>query len=274
MAIRKIRERKSCSNHARPNLQENNRTLVDPLQASASISVTLQRHNAQMIIERQPPLSSLLVSGIAKCHEATTRLKRWAMSKICIKGRGPVSRMTWECPQPPPLPTSPPSPRWGKKPDMRQVNGLTDTTQGECPFSDAEIPPSPVTATRRSSPTPSMKRCPTPKYTGFASNPPHRNHTCQTTTVFDLPTRTPRPIILKTTQGPRAEVPSRNQRKPLHPILYENPHTMPTIGLPQPSEVPELPPIPPGCSTTSVATRLCLCPRHRRTQRRLPMTSR
>ena len=140
-AIRKIRERKSCSIHARPNPQENNSTLVDPLQIS--ISVTLQRHNAQMIIERQPPPSSLLASGIAKCHEATTRLKRWAMSKICIKGRGPMSRMTWECPQPPPLPTSPPSPRWGKEPDTRQVNGLTDTAQGECPFSDAEIPPSP-----------------------------------------------------------------------------------------------------------------------------------
>ena len=140
-AIRKIRERKSCTNHARPNPQENNRTLVDPLQAS--ISVTLQRHNAQMIIERQPPPSSLLAPGIAKCHEATTRLKRWAMSKICIKGLGPVSRMTWECPQPPPLPTSPPSPRWGKEPDVRQVNGMTDTAHGECPFSDAEIPPSP-----------------------------------------------------------------------------------------------------------------------------------
>ena len=38
-SIRKIREMKSCKYHARPNPQKNNRTLVDPLQAS--ISVTL-----------------------------------------------------------------------------------------------------------------------------------------------------------------------------------------------------------------------------------------
>ena len=66
-AIRKIREMKSCDNHTRPNPQENNRTLVDLLQAT--IKMTIQRHNALMIIERQPPATGLLVSGIAKCHE-------------------------------------------------------------------------------------------------------------------------------------------------------------------------------------------------------------
>ena len=49
-ANRKIREMKSCDNHTRPNPQENNRTLVDPLQAS--ISMTIQRQNALMIFER------------------------------------------------------------------------------------------------------------------------------------------------------------------------------------------------------------------------------
>ena len=175
-----------------------------------------------------------------------------------------MSRMTWECPQLPPLPTSPPSPCLENEPAMRQVNDLSDTAQGECLSTGAEIP------------TPSLDSHPKklthtfnetmPPITVHTSNPTERSYTRQTTTtVFDLPTRTPRPIILKTTQGPRAEVPSGHQRKPLHPILYVNPHTMSTIALPQPSEVPEMPPLPPGCSTTSVATRLCLCPRHRRT---------
>ena len=52
IAVRKIRQMKSCENHARPNSEENNRTLVDPQQVS--ISITLQRHNPQKLIERQP----------------------------------------------------------------------------------------------------------------------------------------------------------------------------------------------------------------------------
>ena len=78
--------------------ESDNRTMVDPL--SASISVTVQRHNAQMIIERQPPPAKLLAAGIEKSHQAAERVKEWAKKKLRrdLSGNGPVSRMVWECP--------------------------------------------------------------------------------------------------------------------------------------------------------------------------------
>ena len=75
-----------------------NRTTVDPL--PASISVIVQRHNAQMIIERQPPPAKLLAAGIDKCHQVAVRVKEWAKQKLRSdpSGNGPVSRMESECP--------------------------------------------------------------------------------------------------------------------------------------------------------------------------------
>ena len=103
-SIRKIKEMKSC--RARDNSdasdigesESDNRTMVDPL--SASISVTVQRHNAQMIIERQPPPAKLLAAGIEKSHQTAVRVKEWAKKKLrrVPNGNGPVSRMVWECP--------------------------------------------------------------------------------------------------------------------------------------------------------------------------------
>ena len=123
IAVREIREMKSYENHARPNSEEKNRTLVDPQQAS--ISITFQRHNPQMIIERQPHPP---VFGPRESWN-TTRLKQWAMRKICIKGRGPMSRMEWECPTPSTLTTLLPRPNWEEDPFERQVNGPLNIVQ-------------------------------------------------------------------------------------------------------------------------------------------------
>ena len=102
--IRKITTMKSCRARENPEAidaredESDNRTTVDPL--PASISVIVQRHNAQMIIERQPPPAKLLAAGIEKCHQAAVRVKEWAEKKLRsdLSGNGPVSRMESECP--------------------------------------------------------------------------------------------------------------------------------------------------------------------------------
>ena len=104
--IKNITSMKSCkarANHEANNASESasdNRTTVDPL--PASISVIVQRHNAQMIIERQPPPAKLLAAGIEKSQQAAARVKEWAEKKLRSvpsgSGSGPVSRMEWECP--------------------------------------------------------------------------------------------------------------------------------------------------------------------------------
>ena len=95
---------KSCRARDNPDASDasenesDNRTTVDPI--SASISVTVQRHNAQMIIERQPPPPTLLAAGIEKSHQAAVRVKEWTKKKLRRdpNGNGPMSRMVWECP--------------------------------------------------------------------------------------------------------------------------------------------------------------------------------
>ena len=68
--IRKITTMKSCRAREIPEAKDtseaesDNRTTVNPL--PAPISVIVQRHNAQMIIERQPPPAKLLAAGIKK----------------------------------------------------------------------------------------------------------------------------------------------------------------------------------------------------------------
>ena len=52
--------------------ENDNRTRVDPL--PASISVIVQRHNAQMIIERELSPTKLLAAGIEKCHQAALKV--------------------------------------------------------------------------------------------------------------------------------------------------------------------------------------------------------
>ena len=106
--IKKITAMKSCRARANPeasdagnagDYENDNRTRTDPL--PASISVIVQRHNAQMIIERLPPPAKLLSAGIEKCHQAAVRVKEWARQKLRrnLNSNGPVSRMEWECPQ-------------------------------------------------------------------------------------------------------------------------------------------------------------------------------
>ena len=56
--------------------ESDNRTTVDPL--PASISVIVQRHNAQMTMQRQPPPAKLLAAAIEKCHQGVERVKEWA----------------------------------------------------------------------------------------------------------------------------------------------------------------------------------------------------
>ena len=101
--IKKITKMKSCIASENPEANDNsesvsdNHTIVDPL--PASISVVVQRHNAQMILERQPPPAKLLAAGIEKCSQAAARIKKWAKKKLrsALCGNGPVSRMEWDC---------------------------------------------------------------------------------------------------------------------------------------------------------------------------------
>ena len=102
--IKKITTMKSCKAHPNPEANDagesasDNRTTADPL--PASISVIVQRHSAQMIIERQPPPAKLLAAGIEKSQQAAARVKKWAKKKLrsVLSGNGLDSRMEWECP--------------------------------------------------------------------------------------------------------------------------------------------------------------------------------
>ena len=87
--IKNITAMKSCKVHPKPEandageIESDNRTTADPL--LASISVIVQRHNAQMIIERQPPPAKLLAAGIEKSQQAAARVKKWAKKKAPLR---------------------------------------------------------------------------------------------------------------------------------------------------------------------------------------------
>ena len=165
--IRKITEMKSCEARESPNLRDsnnNNHTMVDPLRAS--LSVIVQRHNAQMIIERQPPHTKLLVTRIAKCHEAAVRIKEWAKKKLQLhlNGNGPISRLEWECP-PRTSPVRPIDPQQGSDPAKKQA----DQTPNRARIGSRKPNPSTThhthPTTKEDRPSPRSK----PKYEGLGT---------------------------------------------------------------------------------------------------------
>ena len=52
----------------------------DPL--LTSISITVKRHNAHIILERQPIQTQLIESENERCHNEVSRIKKWATEKL------------------------------------------------------------------------------------------------------------------------------------------------------------------------------------------------
>ena len=77
--MRQAKEMKCCKGADSPNshTKDPDRTTQDPLRTS--IRVTVQRHNARMILKRQWATTCLIDSGIARRHKAATSVKRWAL---------------------------------------------------------------------------------------------------------------------------------------------------------------------------------------------------
>ena len=89
--MRQIKEMKCCKGADSPNSQtkDTDRTTHDPLRTA--ISVTVQRHNARMILERQPATTCLIDPAIERCHKDAASVKRWALKQLTKAPRGPLS---------------------------------------------------------------------------------------------------------------------------------------------------------------------------------------
>ena len=89
--LRKIWLTKCCSGNDSPNFRPLHRSNqqhenIDPL--LVSISVLLQKHNGQMILERAPLSPQLLESDIARSHARTDTHRKWATEELNAFDRG------------------------------------------------------------------------------------------------------------------------------------------------------------------------------------------
>lgn len=86
--LRKIMEDKCCSGRNSIGLSVNpSRGLRDITYIThdpllVSLSVLLQIHNGQMIMEQQPPSDALIDNEIERCQTATRKYKDWAIRKL------------------------------------------------------------------------------------------------------------------------------------------------------------------------------------------------
>ena len=87
--MRQIKEMKCCKGADSPNSQpkDTDRTTHDPLRTA--ISVTVQQHNARMILERQPATTCLIDPAIERCHKDAASVKRWALKQLTKAPAGP-----------------------------------------------------------------------------------------------------------------------------------------------------------------------------------------
>ena len=81
---------KGINNHA-ANRDDMETISHDPL--LTSISITVQRNNAHMILERQPIQTRLIESGIERCRQEVARTWKWAKKKLAQVKCGPSHRI-------------------------------------------------------------------------------------------------------------------------------------------------------------------------------------
>ena len=90
--LRKIWMTKCCAGGDSPNHSRNpsKHNTIDPL--LVSISILLQSHNGQMILERSPPSPDLLDSQIALCQARSKTQKQWAAERLqALEEDGPAT---------------------------------------------------------------------------------------------------------------------------------------------------------------------------------------
>ena len=81
---------KGINNHA-ANRDDMETSSHNPL--ITSISITVQRNNAHMILERQLIQTRLIESGIERCRQEVARTWKWAKKKLAQVNCGPLHRI-------------------------------------------------------------------------------------------------------------------------------------------------------------------------------------